>query len=200
MTEGRKSSPTRRLLSRVRDVMAGAGAAQERLNQITAIIASDMEAEVCSVYVRRAGDVLELFSTRGLKPSAVHRTRLRISEGLIGDIAARARPLALADAQSHPNFVFRPETGEEVYRSLMGVPVLRDGRVIGVLAVQNGSSRHYAEEEVETLQTVAMVLAELIAAGNLVGRAELQAVDGIAVRPLRLEGLSLNAGQGVGTA
>ncbi len=180
--------------------MAGAGTAQERLNRITEIIASDMEAEVCSVYVRRAGDVLELFSTRGLKPSAVHHTRLRIGEGLIGDIAAHARPLALADARSHPNFVFRPETGEEVYRSLMGAPILRDGRVIGVVAVQNGSSRRYAEEEIETLQTVAMVLAELIAAGNLVGREELQAVDGIAVRPLRLEGLRLNAGQGAGTA
>ncbi len=180
--------------------MAGAGTAQERLNQITDIIASDMEAEVCSVYVRRAGDVLELFSTRGLKPSAVHNTRLRIGEGLIGDIAAHARPLALADARNHPSFVFRPETGEEVYRSLMGVPILRDGRVIGVLAVQNGSSRRYAEEETEALQTVAMVLAELIAAGNMVGREELHAVDGIAVRPLRLEGLRLNAGQGVGTA
>ena len=107
----RQTSPTpRRLLARVRDVMAGAGTAQERLNEIVAIIATDMVAEVCSIYVQRAGEVLELFATQGLKPTAVHQTRLRVGEGLIGHIADHARPLNLADAQNHPLFAFRPET------------------------------------------------------------------------------------------
>ena len=190
----------RRLLARVRDVMAGAGTAEERLSEITAIIAADMVAEVCSVYVRRAGEVLELFATRGLKSAAVHQTRLRMGEGLIGDIAAHARPLALADAHRHPSFVLRPETGEEIYQSLMGVPILRGGRVIGALAVQNRTRRQYAEEEIETLQTVAMVLAELVAGGQLISRDELLPADGIALLPLRLEGIRLNAGQGMGVA
>ena len=194
------TASSRRLLTRVRDVMAGAEGAQDRLDQITAIIAADMVAEVCSIYVRRAGDVLELFATHGLSADAVHVTRLRVSEGLIGEIAARAKPLALSDARSHSSFAFRPETGEDEFQSLLGVPVLRSGRVVGVLAVQNKTSRQYVDEETETLQTVAMVLAEMIAGGDLIGRDELAPTDGIALRPLRLEGVCFNAGLGIGQA
>ena len=179
-------SVSRRLLARLRDVMAGGGSAEERLDKVVQLIARDVVAEVCSCYVMRAGEVLELFATEGLKKTAVHQTRLRVGEGLVGDIAAHARPLALADAQSHANFAYRPETGEEIYHSLMGVPIIRGGRVIGVLVVQNRSMRHYTDEEIETLETVAMVLAELVASGELVNRDELVPVDGNAVLPLRL--------------
>jgi phosphotransferase system enzyme I (PtsP) len=194
------STAPRRLLARLRDVMAGAGAAQERLNQVTALIAADMVAEVCSIYVRRAGDVLELFATQGLSMDAVHVTRLRVGEGLVGDIAAHANPMALSDAQSHPNFAFRPETGEEIFHSFLGVPVLHAGRVVGVLSVQNVTPRKYTEEETETLQTIAMVLAEMVAGGELIGRDELTPIDGIALKPLRLEGTRFNAGLGIGQA
>ncbi|TVR84349.1 MAG: phosphoenolpyruvate--protein phosphotransferase [Rhodospirillales bacterium] len=190
----------RQLLSRIRDVMAGAGDPETRLGRIVGIIAENMGAEVCSIYLRRAGEVLELFATRGLRQSAVHYTRLRIGEGLIGEIAATGRPLALAEAQHHPSFVFRPETGEEIYQSLMGVPIIGRGRVLGVLAVQNQDRRQYSDDEIEVLQTVAMVLAELVASGELVSRAELAPTEGIAVTPLRLEGVSLNAGLAIGTA
>ncbi len=191
---------SRRLLSKLRDVMAGGGTAQERLDKVVKLIAADIVAEVCSCYVMRAGEVLELFATEGLKKSAVHQTRLRVGEGLVGDIAAHARPLALSDAQSHPNFAFRPETGEEIFHSFIGVPILRSGRVIGVLVVQNRSKRHYTDEEIETLETVAMVLAELVASGELIRREELAPVDGNALLPLRLEGVRLNGGIGIGVA
>ena len=148
---------SRRLLGRLRDVMAGGGTAQDRLDKVVKLIAVDMVAEVCSCYVMRAGEVLELFATEGLLKTAVHQTRLRVGEGLVGDISAHARPLALDDAQKHPMFAYRPETGEEVYHSLVGVPIVRNGRVIGVVVVQNKSRRHYTDEEVETLETVAMV-------------------------------------------
>ncbi len=194
------SPVSRRLLARVRDVMAGEGTAQQRLDEIVLIIAADMVAEVCSLYVMRAGEVLELFGTKGLNVSAVHNTRLRVGEGLIGLIAAQARPFALADAQSHENFVFRPETGEEMYQSLMGVPILRGGRVVGVIAVQNRKRRNYSDEEVEILQIVAMVLAELVGGGELISRDELMPADGNALLPLRLEGITLNPGLGVGVA
>lgn len=190
----------RRLLARIRDVMASEGTGQSRLARIVSIIANDMAAEVCSIYVRRAGDVLELFATQGLNPSAVRRTRLRIGEGLVGEIAAKGRPLALSDAQSHPSFAFRPETGEEVYMSLAGVPILHGGRVVGVLAVQTAEHRQYTDEEIEALQTVAMVLAELVAGGNLIGRGELSPTEGIATVPMRLEGARINAGIGIGVA
>ena len=191
---------TRLLLRRLRDVMAGGGKAQERLNKIVTIVAADMVAEVCSAYVMRPGEVLELFATKGLKPEAVHKTRLRVGEGLVGDIAAYARPLSLAEAQSHPNFAYRPETGEEIYHSLMGVPILRGGRVLGVLVVQNRTPRHYTEEEAETLETVATVLAELVASGELVARGELEPTEGIGLLPVRLEGVVLNGGLAIGQA
>src|SRR6202142_4656778 len=145
MEPGPAITGCRRLLRRLRDVMAGSGTAEERLNTIVRIIAADMVAEVCSCYLLRAGEVLELFATEGLRPEAVHRTRLRVGEGIVGVIAATARPLALPDAQSHPDFAYRPETGEEIYHSLMGIPILRGGRVLGVLVVQNRTPRRYTE-------------------------------------------------------
>lgn len=191
---------SRRLLRRLRDVMAGSGSAQERLSTIVRIIAADMVAEVCSAYLLRAGEVLELFATEGLRPEAVHRTRLRVGEGLVGVIAATGRPLALADAQSHPDFAYRPETGEEIYHSLMGVPILRGGRVHGVLVIQNRTQRHYTEDEIEALQTIAMVLAELAASGELVSPDELAPGAGLGLAPVRLDGVRLNAGLAVGIA
>jgi phosphotransferase system enzyme I (PtsP) len=193
-------SGARRLLGRLRDVMAAAGSAQARLDQTVEIIAADMEAEVCSAYLMRAGDILELCATQGLFPESVHRTRLRVGEGLVGVIAATARPLALSDAQSHPDFAYRPETGEEIYHSLMGVPILREGRVNGVLVVQNREPRDYHDEEVEALQTVAMVLAELVAGGDLAARAELRRTDAVSALPHRLDGVRLNSGLAIGSA
>jgi phosphotransferase system, enzyme I, PtsP len=193
-------SGTRRLLRRLRDTMAGSGSAQERLDRIVRIVATEMIAEVCSVYVMRAGEVLELFATEGLRPEAVHRTRLRVGEGLVGLIAATARPLALADAQAHPAFAYRPETGEEIYRSLMGVPILRGGRVLGVLLVQNRTSRHYDEDEIEVLQTIAMIVAELAASGELVNPLEIAESRMGGMRPVRLAGIRLNSGLAIGPA
>jgi phosphotransferase system enzyme I (PtsP) len=200
MEQGPALTGSRRLLRRLRDIMAGSGSAQQRLDKIVQVIAADMVAEVCSAYVMRAGEVLELFATEGLRREAVHNTRLRIGEGLVGVIGATARPLALADAQAHPDFAYRPETGEEIYHSLMGVPILRGGRVLGVLVVQNRTLRNYTEDEVEALQTIAMVLAELAAGGELVEPGELAPSDGNALLPLRLEGIRLNAGLAIGVA
>ena len=141
MERGTPLAGPRMLLKRLRDTMARGGSPEETLGEVVRLVANEMVAEVCSVYLLRAGEVLELFATQGLNPSAVHRTRLRIGEGLVGDIAAHARPLALDDAQSHPQFAYRPETGEEVYHSLAGVPIVRAGRVLGVLVVQNRTRR-----------------------------------------------------------
>lgn len=200
MEHGQTVLVLRRLLARIRDVMAGEGTPQDRLNRVVSVIAKDLAAEVCSLYTRRDRDVLELFATEGLRPSAVRHTRLTIGEGLIGEIAAKGRPMAFADAKNHPNFAYRPETGEESFASLMGVPILRGGRGIGVLAVQSIGPRDYTDEEVEALQTVAMVLAELIVGGGLVKGNEISLVDGIGLQPMRFEGVRLNAGLGLGIA
>jgi phosphotransferase system enzyme I (PtsP) len=188
------------LLKRLRDTMARAESVEDPLGEVVRLVANEMVAEVCSIYLLRAGEVLELFATQGLNPSAVHRTRLRVGEGLVGDIAAHARPLALDDAQSHPQFAYRPETGEEIYHSLAGVPIVRAGRVLGVLVVQNRTRRQYDEEEIETLQTIAMVLAELISARHFVSPNEVQQVDGLGLLPLRVDGVQLTPGVAIGRA
>ena len=130
-------------------------------------IAQNMVAEVCSLYVLRADSVLELYATEGLKRESVHLAQLRLGQGLVGTIAAGARALNLSDAQQHPAFAYLPETGEEIYSSFLGVPVLRAGRTLGVLVVQNRTKRQYRDDEVEALETAAMVIAEMIAAGEL---------------------------------
>ncbi len=200
MTDLFSAGDLRRMLSRLRDVMAGAGAVQGRLDKVVALIAEGLRADVCSCYVMRAGEVLELFATFGLAQKAVHQTRLRVGEGLVGEIAAHARPLALADAWSHPQFVYRPETGEDFFRSLMGAPLVQAGRVIGVLVVQTREERPFNDWEVETLETVAMVIAELMAATQVVKREELFQSEGNALLHVRLSGASLNPGVGIGVA
>ncbi len=157
----------RQLLRRLREVMAVQESAQARLDKVVVLIASNMVAEVCSLYLRRRDGSLELFATEGLNPEAVHSTHLKQGEGLVGLIAEHGEPKQFADAQHHPAFSYRPETGEEVYHSFLGVPILRGGHTIGVLTVQNRTMRVYSDEEVEALQTTAMVLAETIASGGL---------------------------------
>ena len=130
----------------------------------------------------------------------MHRTRLRIGEGLVGLIAAHGAVVNLPEAQSHPDFAYRPETGEEIYHSFLGVPIVHGGRVIGVLVVQNRTQRHYSEEEVEALQIVATVFAEMFASGGLVDTAAFPTDVGRVGRPERLEGLRLVEGVALGDA
>jgi len=178
----------RNLLRQIREAMAGAAPAQDRLDTVVRIIAQSMVAEVCSIYLRRASGELELFATQGLKPEAVHTTRLRPGEGLVGEVARMAEPISLSDAPSHPSFAYRPETGEDPYHAFLGAPLLRGGRAIGVLVVQNRSERRYDEEEVEDIQTIAMVLAETVASGELLAQDELRDIEVAPHRPERLKG------------
>ena len=159
-----------------------------------------MVAEVCSIYLRRAGKVLELFSTEGLDPSAVHRTRMKQGEGLVGQVAETGESINLSDAPSHPKFSYRPETREDPYHSFLGVPIVRGGQVFGVLTVQNQAARQYAEEEVEALQTVAMVLAEVVAQGGLFDIAELDEPELNVDIPRFFKGEGLSEGVAVGVA
>ena len=185
------------LLKRLRDVMAEQLGPQQRLDMIVQSIAANMVAEVCSVYVLRADNVLELFATEGLNPDAVHHSSLKFGQGLVGRIAATARPINIADAKEHPSFAYLPETGEEHYSSFLGVPMLRSGRSLGVLVVQNRAARQYYEEEVEALETSAMIIAELIAAGELEGLNE----RGIGLdlsKSVTLKGVPLSDGIGCG--
>src|SRR5690348_11837884 len=187
------------LLRRLREIMAERQSAQARLDKLVSVIASNMVAEVCSIYLRRAGGVLELFATEGLNRDAVHRTRLKPGEGLVGLVAQSATTLNLSNAPEHPSFSYRPETGEDPYRSFLAVPIVRGERVFGVLTVQNRTARHYDEEEEEALATIAMVLAEVVAQGTLVDLSEIDDSDLSPTKPAIVQGEALAEGLAIGT-
>lgn len=188
----------RLLLRRLREIMAEQTSAQMRLDKLVTVIASNMVAEVCSIYLRRAGKILELFATEGLNRAAVHNTRLREGEGLVGMVSETAEAVNLSDAPSDPHFSYRPETGEDPFKAFLGVPIVRGGQVFGVLTVQNRAERIYAEEEVEALQTVAMVLAEVVAQGGFFNVAELDEPELRIDRPRKFVGEGLSEGVAVG--
>ena len=188
----------RNLLRQIREAMAGASPAQERLDKVVRIIAQSMVAEVCSIYLRRGSGELELFATEGLNREAVHATRLRPGEGLVGEVARMAQPISLSDAPAHPAFSYRPETGEDPYHAFLGAPLLRGGRAIGVLVAQNRAERRYDEDEVEDIQTIAMVLAETVASGELLAQDELRDIEVAPHRPERLKGQRFSEGLAFG--
>jgi phosphotransferase system enzyme I (PtsP) len=190
----------RSLLRQIREALAGGGPAQQRLDMVVRTIALSMVAEVCSIYLRRANGEMELFATEGLDRKAVHVTRMKPGEGLVGEIMRQGSPLNLADAPGHPAFSYRPETGEDPYHAFLGVPLLRGGRTIGVLVVQNRTERTYSEEEVEDIQIVAMVLAEMVASGELISVGELEGVELSPRRPERLKGSKFAEGLAYGVA
>ncbi len=165
----RTESESRRLLRRLRDVLAMPGKGQDRLDRITHLIADSMATEVCSIYLFRDEETLELFATEGLKKSAVHKTRMRLGEGLVGRVARTGLPVNTADAPSEKGFRFMPETGEEIFSSFLGVPLQRVGEKLGVLVVQSKEARVFSEDELDALEVVAMVLAEMTELGAFAG-------------------------------
>jgi phosphotransferase system enzyme I (PtsP) len=191
------ATSAREILTGLHEVMAKRGSAQAKLDRVVDLIADAMKSDVCSIYLLR-DNYLELFATHGLRKEAVHVTRLRMSEGLVGTIAAEGRILNLAEAAEHPAFAYRPETGEERFHSFAGVPIVRLESPIGVLAVQHADPRRYADVEIEALQTVAMVLSEIVAAARLVDGSRRSRMR--SAGPLRLSGLKLVAGMAKGQA
>lgn len=168
----RSGENSRTLLQRLRDTLAEDGEGQERLDHITELVAQSMETEVCSIYLRRDRQTLELCATEGLNKEAVHQTRMRIGEGLVGRIAKNAAPINTKDAPSEKGFRYMPETGEELFSSLMGVPIQRLGEMLGVLVVQSKDPREYSEDEIYALEVVAMVIAEMKELGAFTGEGE----------------------------
>ena len=195
MPDGRESE-SRKLLRRLRDTLAEAGAGQERLDRITHLIADSMRTEVCSIYLFRDAETLELCATEGLNPGAVHQTRLRVGEGLVGRVAKTATPVNTGDAPSEKGFRYMPETGEEIYSSFLGVPIQRLGEQMGVLVVQSKEAREFSEDEVYALEVVAMVLAEMTELGAFVG--EGAALAALHQRPAMFRGAVAQEGVAAG--
>ncbi len=165
----RSDTESRKLLRRLRDSLAEPGQGQERLDRITHLIADSIGTEVCSIYLFRDEETLELCATEGLKREAVHKTRMKLGEGLVGRVARTASPVNTGNAPGEKGFRFMPETGEEIYSSFLGVPIQRVGERLGVLVVQSKTAREFSEDEVYALEVVAMVLAEMTELGAFTG-------------------------------
>ncbi len=163
---------SRKLLGRLRDTMAEDSVGQARLDKIVQLIASSMQTEVCSIYLFRDEDTLELCATEGLQSEAVHQTRMRLGEGLVGRVARTRQVINTPDAPAERGFRYMPETGEERYSSFCGVPIQRLGDTLGVLVVQSKEAREYSGDEVYALEVVAMVLAEMTELGAFVGEGD----------------------------
>ena len=191
-----------KLMRAIRAAMQGTESVQGRLDEFVSAISSKMHVDVASIYLLRPGEDLELSATQGLKRSAVHKTRMKPGEGLVGHVALTARPLNLADAPGHPLFSYRPETGEDPYQSFLGVPILRGGRTLGVLVVQSKENRTFSEDEVEDLLTVAMVLAEIIVDDERVGgrKAALKGISLSPTKPTSMNGKAFAPGLARGVA
>ena len=168
----RTETESRKLLRRLRDTLAERGQGQERLDRITHLIADSIGTEVCSIYLFRDPETLELCATEGLKRGAVHKTRMKLGEGLVGRVARTATPVNTGNAPAERGFRFMPETGEEIYSSFLGVPIQRVGERLGVLVVQSRTARQFSEDAVYALEVVAMVLAEMAELGAFTGEGE----------------------------
>ncbi|MBL4917963.1 phosphoenolpyruvate--protein phosphotransferase [Szabonella alba] len=192
----RSESDSRKLLRRLRDSLAEPGRGQDRLDRITHLIADSMGSEVCSIYLFRDPETLELCATEGLRAESVHQTRLRLGEGLVGRVARTATPINTADAPTEKGFRFMPETGEEIYSSFLGVPIQRVGEKLGVLVVQSKTARLFSDDEVYALEVVAMVLAEMTELGAFIGEGE--AMSGLHKQPVMLRGTSGQEGAAEG--
>jgi phosphotransferase system enzyme I (PtsP) len=165
-------SESRKLLRRLKETLADSSAGQARLDRITHLIADSMQTEVCSIYLFRDAETLELCATEGLNKEAVHKTRMRLGEGLVGRVARSSAAINTANAPAERGFRYMPETGEEIYSSFLGVPIQRLGEVLGVLVVQSRTARGYSDDEVYAVEVVAMVLAEMAELGAFKGPGE----------------------------
>ena len=181
-------SESRKLLGALRDAMAEDSAGQARLDKIVQLTAGSMRSQVCSIYLFRDSETLELCASKGLNATAVHQTRMRIGEGLVGRVARFNRVINTADAPSAKGFRFMPETGEEIYSSFLGVPIQRLGESLGVLVVQSKEAREFSADEIYALEVVAMVLAEMTELGAFVGDGD--ALSPRHKNPFTFEGLS----------
>lgn len=180
----------------LREIMSEDSDGQAKLDRIVRQIAGVMVADVCSIYLKRQDGSLELFATEGLNPSAVHKTRLKRGEGLVGRCAELNVTVNEPEASSHPAFSYRPETGEDIFHSLLAVPISRSGQMLGVLDIQNKTPKEYSDEDVEVMQATAMVIAENIVSGAVAGAGP--AIEVSRSAPTVIEGEPLSEGIALG--
>ncbi|MFO0818600.1 MAG: alpha-glucan family phosphorylase [Pirellulales bacterium] len=150
-------------LDELAHLVSGRLSPSDALGQLVQMIQQAFESDVCSVYLVETNRAhLTLAATVGLKADSVGRVRMPLKEGLVGLVAEQVRPIVVEEAERHPRFKYVPETGEEIYRSFLGVPVVDMGVLQGVLVVQTAKARLFSSQEVELLMATATQVAPLV--------------------------------------
>ncbi len=169
------------------------------LQRIVLRVKQAMGVDACSIYLRDSEQMYVLMATQGLSPGAVGRVRLSPKKGLIGLVGERAEPINLDDAPSHKCYQYFPDSGEEAFHGFLGVPIIQQSQVFGVLAVQEVEGGRFEEDSVSFLITVAAQLASAIAHAEVTGDTErLLGKERRSDRPL--VGLAGSAGVALGRA
>ncbi|MEM7220762.1 MAG: phosphoenolpyruvate--protein phosphotransferase [Pseudomonadota bacterium] len=144
---------------------------REALDIVVAEVAAAMGTEVCSVYLRDDAARFVFAANEGLNRDVVGQVTLGEREGLVALVGQRAEPLNLQDATVHPRFHFLPEIGEEPFHAFLGVPVIHQRQVLGVLVVQQRDRRRFDEAEEAFLVTLSAQLAAAVAHAEATGEA-----------------------------
>lgn len=153
----------------VQEVNAAANL-EQALWLIVQRVRAEMATQVCSIYLLDTDSQRYiLMATEGLNRESVGRVSLSKEEGLVGLVAKREEPINLQDAESHPQYRYFPETGEERFRSFLGTPIIHLGKVLGVLVVQQVEQRKFDESEESFLVTLSAQLAAVIAHAEATG-------------------------------
>lgn len=195
-----KVSGSANMLETLRRIVQEVNEAED-LNAALAVMAARvkqaMTADVCSIYlIDRERQRYVLMATEGLNKAAIGKVSLGLSEGLVGQVGQRSEPINLEDASTHPKFLYLPETGEERYSSFLGVPIIHQRKVLGVLVIQQVALRRFDESEEAFLVTMSAQLAGVIAHAEATGSLAKMSKSGAA----RFEGISGCPGIGMGTA
>ena len=188
------------ILQQLRSISEGQDGIEVKLNKIVKMIAEQMQADAAACYITIGGNRLVLFAAYQMNEEAINKVLFRFGEGLTGEVAQNSRTISVADAWSHPKFVHKPELGEDNYKSYIGIPLIRWHRSVGVLALQSKELHEYTALETEILETVAMVLSEIVSSEEMSEwRKNYDRGSQMGYRE-KLKGLSLSKGYGMGVA
>ncbi len=191
------------MLETLRHIVQEVNAAEglvDALEIIVRRVRDAMGTEVCSVYMRDPTTGRYVFrATEGLNPELIGQASLADGEGLVGLVAVREEPLNLENAEQHPDFCLLRGIGEEQYHAFLGVPIIHQRQVLGVLVVQQSQQRRFDESDEAFLVTMSAQLAGVIAHAQVTGAVQEEALAG-AGAPAKISGVSGAPGIAIGTA
>lgn len=160
----KSKTTTHRLMRLVTDIMGGTLSPSKKLDRIVWFLSAAFSSDVVSIYIipPRQKDDLLLYTEKGLKLDSSETITLKIGESAIGEVARLKKTLLIEKLQNYPLFSFNSGFEKDQFSTFLGVPLLYGGKILGVLCLQTRESRSFQEEEIDTLEMVAMTVSEII--------------------------------------